>query len=153
MTHQSDTTWVKLLVPPAIGAVVGGIIVASGWFVDSKSNKDLSIENERRQLMTRYLIEASRNIADASHRDLDAHYEKRMALEGAISDEWLLESPEETKLARKIANNLKSPNGVDFTELLKKLRQELHLKKNLITTQAKRNLSSRSGIGGVLSAT
>ena len=26
-------------------------------------------------------------------------------------------------------------------------------KKNLITTQAKRNLSSRSGIGGVLSAT
>ena len=26
-------------------------------------------------------------------------------------------------------------------------------KRNLITTQAKRNLSSRSGIGGVLSAT
>ena len=125
MTNQSDTTWVRLLVPAVIGAVVGGIIVASGWFVDSKLNKDLSIENERRQLITRYLIEASRNIADASHRDLDAHYEKRMALEGAISDVWLLGSPEEIKLARKLANNLNSPNGADFTELLKKLRKNL----------------------------
>lgn len=115
--------WVRVLVPPFIGAS----IIVMGWFVVSWQEDKRAIENARRQLVTRYLIEAYRTIADASNRqwEKERDREKLMLLEQAIMDVQLFGTQDEVCRITDIAKRIEQEQEGDFTELLEVLRKSL----------------------------
>ena len=108
-----------------------------GLFVVGYLNDKRSVENDRRQVRTRYLLEAFRTLEAASNRNPETESEKRMPLESALADVQLLGSPKQIRLAVQFANSLAETSGGDATALLESMREELRDELRLETAPKK----------------
>jgi hypothetical protein len=111
-----------------VSVVVGVCIALVGWVVERFATRRAL----RRERVVAYLIEAYRQLDDASNRSGDTSTsEREKALERAISDIQLFGSGDHVRLADDFARAFVTERGADTTELLESLRRslrdELHL--------------------------
>lgn len=106
------------------------MLTITGWYVIHLFSKKRDSENKKKEIITTYLINAFRQIDDATNRKDSI---KLLNLESAIADIQLFGSVNQIKMAQKIADDVKNNGTAECLELLnelrKDLRQELGLEK------------------------
>ena len=108
-------------------------VLIVGWFVGNYFSANRAQVNKRRDLRTKFLIEAYRILTNKiSQRGPSALIENKIEFENLISDIQLFGTVEQVKLAKKLANDVeKLANDVenhpdaDLDPLIKNLRKSL----------------------------
>ncbi len=113
----------------AIGVLLSAIIAMLGWYFTHKPSTKRDLDNERRKIITNYLIEAWRTLSDASERTLSS--DEKRKVERAISDIQIFGSERQVDLTLKYIDNHAKNGRANVNDLLldlrKTLRQELKL--------------------------
>lgn len=99
----------------AVGAVLG-------WFIVHGLDATRARENQRRELIAHFLIDAYRRLERCALRTVgsDPH-----DMEPAIADIQLFGSPRQVELAQNFAVQLANTGSADLDELLISLREDL----------------------------
>lgn len=102
--------------------VVSILLAAVGWYVVNKQNAERDRRNKLRDITTQYLIDAYRNLSDASMRppQRDSIYFRK--IESAISDIQLFGSQDQINLAYAMMEEYSKTRVINLDPILNNLR-------------------------------
>jgi hypothetical protein len=100
-----------------------------GWLMVHVLSARRDRLNKKRDLRTKYLIDAYRDIAASSNRGSDPQL--HLNLENAVQDVQLLGNRSQLDALGRSIEVSRGEGGLDFSELLEKLRAELRTELNL----------------------
>ena len=107
-----------------ISNVFGAIILIVGWFVGNYFTAKNAVINKRRDLSTKFLIDAYRTLTiKLSNRKSSTYF--NIELESLIADIQLFGSVEQVKLAKKLANTVATGSDAELNPLINSLRKSL----------------------------
>ncbi len=86
-------------------------------------------EQKKKDIITKYLIEAWTKLVNASQRGINNPY--KQDIEASIAAIMLFGDKEQNRLAKEFMHKLNQGHNADLTELLQQLRQDLRKELNL----------------------
>lgn len=104
------------------------IIALTGWFIVHRLNSKRDIENKRRELRTKYLIEAFRRIEAASNRKEE---KDKRDFESAMADIQLFGTENQIQLAQDFMKEMADKSGALVDGMLEQLRKDLRRELNI----------------------
>ena len=126
----------------ALAIISTALIAVATWFVTQSQARTAT----RRNMRINYLLDAYRRLDHAGNRERPQA--TRPDLEAAISDIFLLGSPQQARLAEDFARTLAAHHNADITPLLQDLRQSLRAELLLERLPAASYVSLRFDIDG-----
>ena len=112
-------------------AGVGGSIVAIGWLVSHHLNKSRDIAAEKREMQTKFLIDAYRRLEGAASRPLIRGSKHVDDLESALADIQLLGTSTQVNLAGDCSAQARETGVIELKPLLCDLRSTLRCELDL----------------------
>ena len=106
-----------------ISTVATWIILIVGWFVGNYFSTKRAEVNKRRDLSTKFLIDAYRTLTiKVSHRKGEERFSE---LEKLIADIQLFGSEEQVNLVKELVNTVATGSDADLDQLINSLRKSL----------------------------
>lgn len=118
--------------------VVPILIALAGWYVVNKQNAQRDRENKLRDITTQYLIDAYRNLSDASMRPPQPGSIYYRKIESAISDIQLFGSEKQIEQANTMIDEYSKSGLINLDPILNDLRSQL--REELGLPQVKQNV-------------
>lgn len=101
------------------------IIAFFGWYVVNQQNIERDRQNKLRDIKTQYLIDAYRNLSDASMRAPEPKSIYYHKIESAISDIQLFGTLEQIAQANRMAQEYSTTSQISLDPILNDLRSQL----------------------------
>lgn len=122
MEHTSNFNW---------PIVISAALVIFGWFVVNSLNVDRDRENKLRDIRTQYLIDAYRNLSDASQRKPEPQSKYFRQMESAVADIQLFGTQNQIEKVHAMLDAYSKTSLAPLDPILNDLRNELRTELNL----------------------